>query len=205
MLSWPLWKNKQVVVGLGLVLLLIATHVEAGVFGWLKRTEMQWSPEVKGVITEHGTPVAGLEVKRYLYRGDKKHNEVVKTNAAGEFFFPRKTIKVRPHILYEINMGIEIFVLNHAYSAEEVEIFGVNGLNDLDYKSLDLVLSDMHCQLELPYQLHRLKNLEILGNSAPSMGSKCSFTHAATALYSEEEVQQMQAELESQIEVIDNR
>lgn len=202
MQDWPLWKNKTVVAGLGLVVLLIATHVEAGVFGWLKRTEMQWSPEVKGVITEKGTPVAGLEVKRYLYRGDKKHNEVVKTNADGAFYFPRKTIKVRAHSLYEIPIGIQLFILNRPVAGEDDQIFRVYGLNDLDYKSLDLVLSDMHCELTSEHQSHELRNLAVPGNSTPSMGSKCRFAHAETALYSEEKVQKMLTELDNQIEEI---
>lgn len=205
MQALPLWKSKLLLAGLALGMLLIVPNVEAGVLGWLKRTEMQWSPEVKGVITDNGSPVAGLEVKRYLYRGDKKHNEVVKTNADGEFYFPRKTIKVRSHVLYEIPIGIQLFVLNRPVAAKEEQIFRVYSLNNLDYKSLALVLSDMHCELTSDHKSYELKNLESPGNSAPSMGSKCSFAHAAIAFYSEEEVQQMQAELESQIVEIDSK
>ncbi|MDP4535069.1 hypothetical protein Q3O60_02570 [Alkalimonas collagenimarina] len=203
MLGWQSLNHKAIVVGLGLMLLMVATNVEAGVFGWLKGTEMQWSPEVKGVITSEGEPVAGLEVKRYLYRGDKKHQDIVKTAADGSFYFPRKILRVRSHILYEIPIGIQVFVLNYPVAGEDDQIFRVYGLNDLNYKSIDLVLSGMHCELSASHQSFELKNLEIPGNSTPSMGSKCTFTHADKALYSEAEVQEMLAELESQIEEID--
>lgn len=205
MLKWQLWDHRRVAFGLGLLLLMVATNVEAGVFGWLKRTEMQWSPEVKGVITTGGEPVAGLEVKRYLYRGDKEHQDIVKTAADGSFYFPRKTLKVRPHILYEIPMGIQMFVLNQPSVGEEEQIFRVYSLNVLDYKSLDLLLSDIRCELGSPHESYQLKDDETEDFNAPAIGSRCTFAHAATALYSEEEVQEMLTELDSQIEEIDTK
>lgn len=72
MQGWQPLNRRAMAVGLGLILFVLVANVEAGVFGWLKRTEIQWSPEIHGVITEQGQPVVNMRVTRELYYQDKK-------------------------------------------------------------------------------------------------------------------------------------
>ncbi|MCS4307302.1 hypothetical protein M2404_001629 [Rheinheimera pacifica] len=195
MLGWQPLNLKAIAVGLGLILSVLATNVEAGVFGWLKRTEIQWSPEVHGVIVEHDKPVVNIEVKRRLYYDGKERYDSVTTDDTGHFYFPRKTLKVR-RVLFDVSIALELYVVDYPSKSEEDQVFRLSTLNDLDYRSVDFVMSDIRCELTAEAKVDELKNLEIPGNSAPNIRSKCTFAHAEIALYSDEEIEQQRLELE---------
>ncbi|MDP4536683.1 hypothetical protein Q3O60_10820 [Alkalimonas collagenimarina] len=201
MLGWQLINRKAIAVSLGLLMLMVATNVEAGVFGWLKRTEIQWSPEIRGVLFNHGEPVTNREVKRRLYYEGKERYDSVTTDANGHFYFPRKTLKVR-RVLFDVSVALELYVVDSPNAGDEDIIFDVSFLNDLNYQSLDLVASDIRCELTAEAKVDELKNLEIPGDSAPNIRSKCTFAHANIALYSDEEIEQQRLELER---IIDNQ
>lgn len=192
MLGWQLIKRQAVAVGLALLLLMIATKVEAGVFGWFKRTEIQWSPEIRGVLFNQGEPVTNREVKRRLYYEGKERYDSVATDAHGHFYFPRKTLKVR-RVLFDVSVAMELYVTEYPDKKDEDLVFSIGNLNHLNYQSLNLILSDMQCELTAPSkneQLKYLENPELL-EIAPSFTSKCSFTHSSKALFSDEELQQI--------------
>ena len=63
-------------------------------FGWFKKTEVSLSPEVNGIVTENGKPVANLEVIRSLmYIDEVDHRDSAITDENGRFSFPAKSIK----------------------------------------------------------------------------------------------------------------
>ncbi len=201
MLGWQSAYSKTVAVGLGLILSVLTTNVEAGVFDWLRGTEIQWSPEIHGVVTEQGKPVINKQVKRRLYYDGKERYDSATTDDSGHFYFPQKTLKVR-RVLFDVSIALELYVVDYPIKSEEDQVFRLSTLNDLEYKSLDLIMSNIHCELTAEAKVDELKNLEIPGNSAPNIRSKCTFAHADIALYSDEEIEQQRLELER---IIDNQ
>lgn len=201
MLGWQSVYNKTIAVGLALILSVLTTNVEAGVFGWLKRTEIQWSPEIRGVITLQGKPVINKEVKRRLYYDGKERYDSVTTDDSGHFYLAQKTLKVR-RVLFDVSIALELYVVDYPKKLEEDQVFRLSTLNDLDYQSINLIMSNLLCELSSDAKVDELKNLEIPGNAAPNIRSKCTFAHADIALYSDEEIEQQRLELER---IIDNQ
>ena len=65
-------------------------------FGLFKKYDVHLCPEVKGRILDHGKPVEGLEVKRWLHYVDEiEREDRTFTNSNGEFYFPEKNIRSR--------------------------------------------------------------------------------------------------------------
>ena len=63
-------------------------------FGWFKKTEVSLSPEVNGIVTENGKPVANLEVIRSLmYIDEVDHRDSAITDENGRFSFPPLVMK----------------------------------------------------------------------------------------------------------------
>ncbi len=70
------------------------TSQGGGMFSWFKKKkEVFLSPEVNGVVTKNGTPIADLEIIRALtYIDGVKRLDTTITDEDGHFHFPRKTI-----------------------------------------------------------------------------------------------------------------
>ncbi|KUM55157.1 DUF6795 domain-containing protein [Rheinheimera sp. EpRS3] len=198
MLGWQPLNLKAIAVGLGLILSVLATNVEAGVFGWLKRTEIQWSPEIHGVITEQGRPVVNMRVTRELYYQDKKYSDTATTNADGQFFFTKKTLKVR-RVLFDAAIGLELIV-KHPETDNTDSIFDIRTLNHLGWESLDRVMADMRCELPAERKYHELKTHDIHDAFDEHFHTKCSFPSAKGALWSDEEIEAKLKELDQMIE-----
>ncbi|WP_027672881.1 DUF6795 domain-containing protein [Rheinheimera baltica] len=192
MLGWQPLYNKAMAAGLGLILSVLTTNVEAGVFGWLKRTEIKWSPEIKGVVTEHGKPVTNREVKRRSYYEGEERFDSTTTDDNGRFHFPQKTKKVR-RVLFDVSVSMELYVTHYPSKDNQDLVFRIANLNHLNYRSLDLILSDMQCELAAATKTEQLKYLEDpeLSDIAPAFSSKCRFTHSGTAVFSNEELQRL--------------
>jgi hypothetical protein len=192
MLGWQSAYSKTVAVGLGLILSVLTTNVEAGVFDWLKRTEIQWSPEIHGVITEQGKPVANREIKRRSYYEGEERFDSTTTDGKGYFYLPQRTKKVR-RVMFDVSISMELYVTHYPSKNEYDLVFRVANLNHLNYKSLDLILSDMQCELQATLKTEQLKYLEDLALSdiAPTFTSKCQFTHSGTAIFSDSELQHL--------------
>ncbi|WP_404339078.1 DUF6795 domain-containing protein [Pseudoalteromonas mariniglutinosa] len=84
-----------------IILLIIACAIifpavsqGADMFSWFrKKKEVFLSPEVNGVVTDNGTPVANLEIIRALtYIDGVERRDTVVTDEDGRFHFPKKTI-----------------------------------------------------------------------------------------------------------------
>lgn len=192
MLGWQPIGYKAMAVSLGLILSVLTTNVEAGVFDWLKRTEIKWSPEIHGVVTEQGKPVTNREIKRRsYYEGEERYDSTI-TDDNGHFHFPQKTKKVR-RVLFDVSVSMELYVTDYPSKDEQDLVFRIANLNHLNYKSLDLILSDLQCELATASKTEQLKYLENpeLSDIAPTFTSKCQFTHSDKAVFSDDELQSL--------------
>ncbi|WP_445766853.1 DUF6795 domain-containing protein [Rheinheimera sp.] len=195
MLGWQPLCNKAMAAGVALVLSVLATNVEAGVFNWLKRTEIQWSPEIHGVVTENGIPVSGLKVVRELHYEDDKFSDNTVTDHEGRFTFSRKTLRTR-RVLFDYSIYLFLSVADHPTTGEQNRFFDIRWGNRLDGRALNLLMSNMQCELTAEAKDFSLKNLEAPDSAAPWFSAKCTFTHADTALYSDEEIEAQMQELD---------
>ena len=195
MLGWQPVCLKAMAVGLGLMLSVLSIKVEAGVFGWLRGTEIQWSPEIHGVIAENGKPVSGLKVVRELHYEDDKFDDSTVTDHEGRFSFPRKTLRTR-RVLFDYSVYLFLSVPNHPSEGEQNRFFDIRWGNRLDGTALNLLMSDMQCELTAEAKDYSLKNLDVPNGAAPWFSAKCTFTHAGTALYSDEEIEAQMRELD---------
>ncbi len=104
-----------------LIALFIYSMESQAMFGFLKKTEVQLSPPVKGRITDNGKPLSGIEVVRELfYSGYDKENAIIDhalTNTNGEFSFNEKIVKSRsPSDVFGQNIPVsqEIYIKKEA-------------------------------------------------------------------------------------------
>ncbi|MBE0359723.1 carboxypeptidase-like regulatory domain-containing protein [Pseudoalteromonas aliena] len=83
-------------------------------FSWFrKKKEVFLSPEVNGVVTENGTPIANLEIIRSLiYIDEKVRRDIATTDEDGRFHFPKKTIlsSIPNKLIVENRVSQEIFI-----------------------------------------------------------------------------------------------
>ncbi|WP_405601363.1 MULTISPECIES: DUF6795 domain-containing protein [unclassified Pseudoalteromonas] len=83
-------------------------------FSWFrKKKEVFLSPEVNGVVTDNGTPIANLEIIRSLiYIDEKVHRDTANTDQNGRFRFPKKTIlsSIPNKLIVENRVSQEIFI-----------------------------------------------------------------------------------------------
>ena len=83
-------------------------------FSWFrKKKEVFLCPEVNGVVTENGTPVANLEIIRSLiYIDEKVRRDIATTDEDGRFHFPKKTIfsSIPNKLIVEHRISQEIFI-----------------------------------------------------------------------------------------------
>ncbi|MGO3786158.1 MAG: DUF6795 domain-containing protein [Pseudoalteromonas prydzensis] len=76
------------------VIVFPAVTQGADMFSWFrKKKEVFLSPEVNGVVTKNGTPIADLEIIRALtYIDGVERRDTVITDEEGHFHFPKKII-----------------------------------------------------------------------------------------------------------------
>ncbi|GKW51989.1 hypothetical protein NCCP2140_10420 [Pseudoalteromonas sp. NCCP-2140] len=95
---------------------IIFTAIGQGddMFSWFrKKKEVFLSPEVNGIVTENGKPIANLEIIRSLiYIDEKVHRNTTKTDENGYFHFPKKTIlsSIPNKLIAEHRVSQEIFI-----------------------------------------------------------------------------------------------
>ena len=95
---------------------IISTAIGQGddMFSWFrKKKEVFLSPEVNGIVTENGQPIANLEIIRSLiYIDEKVHRDTAITDENGCFHFPKKTIlsSIPNKLIAEHRVSQEIFI-----------------------------------------------------------------------------------------------
>ncbi|QLE83686.1 DUF4198 domain-containing protein [Shewanella sp. Scap07] len=133
-----------------LVLLAIAYPILShgvDMLGWFKKKEVFLGSEVNGVITKNGTPVANLEVTRSLmYIDEKDHIDMVITDSAGHFHFPRKTIKssIPNRLFSEDRVSQQITVVQ---DGELLPIWFANHIGIEEVAEFSKKLLFMNCEL----------------------------------------------------------
>ncbi len=99
---------------LACVIIFPAISQGADMFSWFrKKKEVFLSPEVNGVVTENGTPIANLEIIRSLiYIDEKVRRDIATTDEDGRFHFPKKTIfsSIPNKLIVENRISQEIFI-----------------------------------------------------------------------------------------------
>ena len=108
--------SPRFIILLILVCVIIFPAISQGedMFSWFKKKkEVFLSPEVNGVVTDNGTPVANLEIIRSLiYIDEKVHRDTASTDQNGRFHFPNKTIlsSIPNKLIVENRVSQEIFI-----------------------------------------------------------------------------------------------
>ncbi|WP_281557872.1 DUF6795 domain-containing protein [Thalassomonas sp. RHCl1] len=116
-------------------------------FGWFKKKEAYLSPEVKGVVTENGQPVANIQVSRLLiYVDEVERIDHVKTDDKGQFYFPEKTIMSR----IAVNELAEQRVSQDIYIERDKQTYTLWGADQTTFKEVpeySKKLSSLNCDL----------------------------------------------------------
>ncbi|MCG3734144.1 carboxypeptidase-like regulatory domain-containing protein [Vibrio cincinnatiensis] len=139
--------HKIFMLALALMLTFTCLSAEAGVFGWLKKTELELSPEVKGTITLHEKPVVGAIVHRLLSYGDREFNDKVTTDTNGQFNLPAKKARIRVSPMFDTWVSQVLLV---EYAGKKVEVWTAGATSVLDSDSIKLLLSDVNCEISAP-------------------------------------------------------
>ncbi|QLE83689.1 DUF4198 domain-containing protein [Shewanella sp. Scap07] len=162
--------RRLMLLGLLAIAYPILSH-GVDMFGWFKKKEVFLSSEVKGVITKNGTPVANLEVTRSLmYIDEKDHIDVVITDSAGYFHFPRKTIKssIPNRLFSEDHVSQQITI---EPEGELLPLWAANHVGITEIPEFSRKLSSMACELNnkrVSFQFENINN-EHLDHQASSI------------------------------------
>lgn len=142
-------------------------------FSWFKKTDLELSPEVNGILTLHGKPIAGAKILRRLTYSDKEFNDSAITDEQGHFQLPVKTVKLRVSSMFDTAVTQNLVV---EYANKQTEIWTAGTTNTLNYDSIHKLLSDMTCELTSPDM--RLEIPSLTPKSPPlGVGSICTFKH----------------------------
>ncbi|MDP4534899.1 hypothetical protein Q3O60_01695 [Alkalimonas collagenimarina] len=145
--------HKIFTSALVLMLTLACLSAEAVVFGWLKKKELQLSPEVEGVILLEGQALTGIRITRDITYGDEVFSDHILTGKDGRFSLPTKVIRVRDS-MFDTNVRQEIYA---EHEGKLYKLWRARALNSVDYKSFNQLLSGMICELTSPEMLFDLE------------------------------------------------
>ena len=136
-----------------LVFIVFSQQVMADMFGWLKKKELQLSPEINGVTLLNGQAIAGIKITRDVTYGDDVYSDYILSGKDGQFSFPPTVIKVRES-MFDVNVRQEIYA---EYEGKLYKLWRARALNSVDYKSFNQLLSGMICELTAPEMLFDLE------------------------------------------------
>ena len=144
-----------------LVCVIIFPAISQGedMFSWFKKKkEVFLSPEVNGVVTENGTPIANLEIIRSLiYIDEKVHRDTASTDQNGRFHFPKKTIlsSIPNKLIVENRVSQEIFIENND-ALIPLWIATQSGIDEVPEYSKKLSL--LNCEITNPHVVFEFRN-----------------------------------------------
>lgn len=128
-------------------------------FSWFKKKkEVFLSPEVNGIVTKNGTPVANLEIIRSLiYIDEKVHRDTVYTDQNGRFHFPKKTIfsSIPNKLLVENRVSQEIFI-EDCDTLIPLWIATQSGIDEVPEYTKKLSL--LNCEITNPHVVFEFRN-----------------------------------------------
>ena len=108
--------SPRFIILLILVCVIIFPAISQGgdMFSWFKKKkEVFLSPEVNGVVTKNGAPIANLEIIRSLmYLDEIDRRDTAISDEDGRFHFPKKTIfsSIPNKLIVENRISQEIFI-----------------------------------------------------------------------------------------------
>ncbi|MBE0458709.1 DUF6795 domain-containing protein [Pseudoalteromonas prydzensis] len=144
-----------------LVCVIIFPAISQGedMFSWFKKKkEVFLSPEVNGIVTKNGTPVANLEIIRSLiYIDEKVHRDTVSTDQNGRFHFSKKTIlsSIPNKLIVENRVSQEIFIENND-ALIPLWIATQSGIDEVPEYSKKLSL--LNCEITNPHVVFEFRN-----------------------------------------------
>ena len=144
-----------------LVCVIIFPAISQGedMFSWFKKKkEVFLSPEVNGIVTKNGTPVANLEIIRSLiYIDEKVHRDTVSTDQNGRFHFSKKTIlsSIPNKLIVENRVSQEIFIENND-ALIPLWIATQSGIDEVPKYSKKLSL--LNCEITNPHVVFEFRN-----------------------------------------------
>lgn len=149
-----------VILAVSALLFLLSTQAATTMFGLFKKYDVHLSPEVHGVITNKGEPVADLKVFRGLtYGDDKELVDETLTDDQGRFSFPEKNIRSRkPGSMFDESRIRQVIVAkaeNKDYMLWYTQAIGVE-----PNKALSERLEKLYCELENPEEKVRFNSFE---------------------------------------------
>jgi hypothetical protein len=121
--------NPRFIILFILACLIIFPAISQGedMFSWFrKKKEVFLSPEVNGIVTENGAPIANLEIIRSLmYLDEIDRRDTAITDEDGRFHFPKKTIfsSIPNKLIVENRISQEIFIRN---DDNKIELWSAN-------------------------------------------------------------------------------
>ena len=176
MRNLSLWQKPLLLIAVAfsaVLFIVLSQQVNADMFGWFKKDELELSPKIKGTVTLHGKPIAGAKIIRTLTYSDKKFNDNTITDEQGQFQLPVKKVKMRTSSMFDTAVTQSIDVV---HGNKLTNIWTAGTTNTLDYDSIHKLLSDMKCELTSPEM-----RLEIPSATpqSPTLGvaSICTFKH----------------------------
>ena len=119
-------------------------------FGLFKKYDVHLCPEVKGRILDHGKPVEGLIVKRWLvYVDEIEREDSVITDENGEFYFPEKNIKSKlPGRAFVESFTEQVIYVEH--QQENVPLWDATILGRFPDSAFSKKLKQLNCDLKDP-------------------------------------------------------
>ena len=179
-----LWRKSLLLLIAALSILMffvLSPQVNADMFSWFTKTELELSPEVKGVVTLDGKPVADAKIIRTLTYSDKNFIDNTTTDEQGYFQLPVKLVKIRTSSMFDTAVT-QSLVVEHANNYKDIWSAGTT--NTLNYDSIHKLLSDMKCELTSPEM--RLEIPSATPQSPPlGVVSLCTFKHDKNILEKE--------------------
>lgn len=119
-------------------------------FGWLKRYDVHLCPEVRGIISNNGEPLAGLRVYRELDY-DRAYSDSAITDAQGRFFFAEKNIRsCLPGNMLDQSTVRQVLSVDYQQKTYLLWYSSTPSLQP--HSAFQQALSDLQCELSSPEQ-----------------------------------------------------
>ncbi|WP_217874670.1 DUF6795 domain-containing protein [Pseudoalteromonas shioyasakiensis] len=129
---------------------IISTAIGQGddMFSWFrKKKEVFLSPEVNGIVTENGQPIANLEIIRSLmYLDEIDRRDTAITDEGGRFHFPKITIfsSIPNKLIVENRISQEVFILN---GENKIELWSANQSGIKEIPEYTNKLAFLNCEI----------------------------------------------------------
>lgn len=139
---------------------IFSTEAGTTMFGLFKKYDVHLSPQVYGVITNSGEPVAGIKVFRGLtYGDDKELIDETLTDEQGRFSFSEKNIRSRkPGSMFDESRVRQLIDVD--YQGKQFLLWGTIMIGIEPNAALSEKLSQLSCDLNNSEEYFEFKSVE---------------------------------------------